>query len=857
MSNDFFKQYNEAFAASKPLFEHKDMTDEEVHTSTQLLFSRLLLLKFLEKLNWFSMNNSSEDYLHSLYRSNSTNQESIYNTTFRPLFFEALSNSRPFESTLYGSGQGLGGGLFKKTLLDERLLDVPDEVLESLIGNDGILSHFEFSVDESMQHSEGTVTPEMLGTLFEELVTGRHEQGAYYTPAYVVSYMSKEAIKRYLSENGIALSEELILTIDASSPYSGDPEPIVELLKNVKTIDPACGSGAYLVGFVNELMRIYRTLIPNAEPEEIFAFKKHCVSKCVFGVDLEEYAVQIAQLRVWLSLISEAVNPMPLPHIDLNIVVGDSISGPNPGKHYLWPADQENALRIGELRQQCMFLWGFEESNIRKEMYDLQSELEKKISSQSPGSSIKYEIQFAEVFAGENGGFDIVLANPPYVRQEHIDEDIKKWIKKQEIYGSVITGKSDLYAYFFARTKYLLKRGGVSCFICSNTWMDVEFGFLLQKEFLDNYHDIHIIDSRVERQFATAEINTVISFMTKGSVEDETVRFTMLEGPFIDSISAEVEPINWPPSEHSNSSQTVSLRTEQLIPKQTLHQRGTPRHDYEGSKWSLILNAPALYHILLEQQRDSFVSIQDLCSKTQRNNMRVLPKQFVQIDEPAGNEENRVAFLHSYKDTSSIVIDLSKQKSLQHDHIQTALSHENFVVPNIISNRFYGKRIYFIHGKEYFVNDSFFVGTINQNIDHNKAILSLNSTLSLMFAELRGRKGQGGGVLSFYGPEFREHLIIKPELLTALTDTHYNDLTSREMNDVFVECGFDEALATLDAEDEAYRSIRSQTPNPLADRKALDDIVFDVLELSQEQRNEVYWTLCESVLNRHKKSKSV
>ena len=486
MSNDFFKQYNEAFAASKPLFEHKDMTDEEVHTSTQLLFSRLLLLKFLEKLNWFSMNNSSEDYLHSLYRSNSTNQESIYNTTFRPLFFEALSNSRPFESTLYGSGLGLGGGLFKKTLLDERLLDVPDEVLESLIGDDGILSHFEFSVDESMQHSEGTVTPEMLGTLFEELVTGRHEQGAYYTPAYVVSYMSKEAIKRYLSENGIALSEELILTIDASSPYSGDPEPIVELLKNVKTIDPACGSGAYLVGFVNELMRIYRTLIPNAEPEEIFAFKKHCVSKCVFGVDLEEYAVQIAQLRVWLSLISEAVNPMPLPHIDLNIVVGDSISGPNPGKHYLWPADQENALRIGELRQQCMFLWGFEESNIRKEMYDLQSELEKKISSQSPGSSIKYEIQFAEVFAGENGGFDIVLANPPYVRQEHIDEDIKKWIKKQEIYGSVITGKSDLYAYFFARTKYLLKRGGVSCFICSNTWMDVEFGFLLQKELHKN-----------------------------------------------------------------------------------------------------------------------------------------------------------------------------------------------------------------------------------------------------------------------------------------------------------------------------------------------------------------------------------
>jgi hypothetical protein len=857
MSVEFFKQYKEAFDASKLLLEHQDLSDEELHISSQLLFSRLLLLKFLETLNWFSISGISEQYLQRLVAQNGIGKESVYNSRLRPLFFEALSNSSPFESTIYGKGQGLGGGLFKKTPLDERLIDIPDKLLESVVGVDGILSRFEFSVDESVQHSEDTVTPEMLGTLFEELVTGRHEQGAYYTPAYVVSYMSKESIKRYLSGNGIEISDELSRTIDHSEPYSGNGQQILELLQNVKIIDPACGSGAYLVGFINQLMQIFRALFPDASEAEIFESKKHFVSKCIFGVDLEEYAVQIAQLRMWLSLISEAVDPMPLPHIDLNIVVGDSISGPNPGKHYLWPADKESALKIGELRQQCMFLWGFEESNIRKEMSVLQTELEKKISSKSPGGAIKYEIQFAEVFAEENGGFDIVLANPPYVRQESIPEVVKKWIKKQEIYGSVITGKSDLYAYFFARTKYLLKQGGVSCFICSNTWMDVEFGFLLQNEFLVNYHDIHIIDTRIERQFATAEINTVISFMTRGHVVDEAVRFTMLEGPFEQSIEAEVETKVWPPLEQYNSQPDMALRTEQEIPKSTLTLRGTPKQDYVGSKWSLILNAPALYHNLVENHHDKFVSIQDMCSKTQRNNMEVLHSETTKIEEPAGEHENRVSFLHSFKDTSSIVINLSNQKSLQHAHIQTALAHENFVLPNIISNRFFGKRIYFIHGQDYFVNDSFFVGTINQNIDHKKAILSLNSTLSLMFAELRGRKGQGGGVLSFYGPEFRGHNIIKPELLTSLTEAHYSDLTSRDMNDVFVECGFDEALATLDAEDEAYRSIRSQTPNPLSDRKALDDIVFDVLELSQEQRNEVYWTLCESVLNRHKKSKSV
>jgi len=857
MSVEFFKQYKEAFDASKLLLEHQDLSDEELHISTQLLFSRLLLLKFLETLDWFSISGTSEQYLQRLVAQNGIGEESVYNSRLRPLFFEALSNSSPFESTIYGKGQGLGGGLFKKTPLDERLIDIPDELLESVVGVDGILSRFEFSVDESVQHSVDTVTPEMLGTLFEELVTGRHEQGAYYTPSYVVSYMSKESIKRYLSGNGIEISDELSRTIDHSEPYSGNGQLILELLQNVKIIDPACGSGAYLVGFINQLMQIFRALFPDASEAEIFEFKKHCVSKCIFGVDLEQHAVQIAQLRMWLSLISQAVDPMPLPHIDLNIVIGDSISGPNPGKHHLWPADKESALKIGELRQQCMFMWGYEESKIRKEMGVLQTELEKKISSKSPGGAIKYEIQFAEVFAGENGGFDIVLANPPYVRQENIPEPVKKWIKKQEIYGSVITGKSDLYAYFFARTKYLLKQGGVSCFICSNTWMDVEFGFLLQKEFLENYHDIHIIDTRIERQFATAEINTVISFMSKGRIEDESVRFTMLESTFQDSIDAQVDAQSWPPSEDYEAEENTSLRTVQEIPKSVLRLRGTPKQAYQGSKWSLILNAPPLYHMLIEQQKNSFISIQEICIPTQRNNMEVLPSEYTRLEEAAGEHSDRVPFLHSFKDTSSIVISLSKQNSVQHSKIKTALAHAKFISPNLISNRFFGKRIYFIHGQDYFVNDSFFIGRFIQNIDHHKAILSLNSTLSLMFAELRGRKGQGGGVLSFYGPEFRGHHIVKPELLTALTEAHYNDLTSREMDDVFVECGFDEALATLDAGDEAYRSIRSQTPNPLADRKALDDVVFDVLGLSLEQRNEVYWTLCESVLNRHKKSKSV
>ena len=81
MSNEFFKQYHEAFAASKPLFEHKNMNEEEVHTSTQMLFSRLLLLKFLEKLEWYSVEGSAENYLQSLINLNPT-QDSLYHLLF-------------------------------------------------------------------------------------------------------------------------------------------------------------------------------------------------------------------------------------------------------------------------------------------------------------------------------------------------------------------------------------------------------------------------------------------------------------------------------------------------------------------------------------------------------------------------------------------------------------------------------------------------------------------------------------------------------------------------------------------------------------------------------------------------------
>ena len=90
------------------------------------------------------------------------------------------------------------------------------------------------------------------------------------------------------------------------------------------------------------------------------------------------------------------------------------------------------------------------------------------------------------------------------------------------------------------------------------------------------------------------------------------------------------------------------------------------------------------------------------------------------------------------------------------------------------------------------------------------------------------------------------HQIIDPTLLDGIDDAVYDSLVNREIGEVFEECGFDPEMP-----------IREQEPSPLPDRKAVDDLIFDILGLSQEERNEVYWYLCESVQNREERSKSV
>jgi hypothetical protein len=231
----------------------------------------------------------------------------------------------------------LNGGLFEQSQSDRRITDLPDDVFPGIIGSNGLFYRYNFTVEESTSLDiEVAVDPEMLGKVFEELVTGRHESGSYYTPRSVVSFMCREGLKGHLADfTGISERSIARLVDDhfVERLTEGEAQQIIGALDNLKALDPACGSGAYLLGLLQELIAIRRALQSEkliADPQFLFKLKLHIISNNLYGVDIDPFATEIAKLRLWLSLSVESDRPVPLPNLDFKIETGDSLLGPNP-----------------------------------------------------------------------------------------------------------------------------------------------------------------------------------------------------------------------------------------------------------------------------------------------------------------------------------------------------------------------------------------------------------------------------------------------------------------------------------------------------------------------------------------------
>ena len=729
MNADFCKAYIALFRRWKNRLRYENLNDEEFHVSLKKLFLRCLTLQFCLEKKWATCDISPSN-------------TSLYSSIILPLFSsEKVAQSRLFH------------------MQSPEIEEVPDQLLLDIFGPKGLFQVFSFSPNEYVLQ-KNLVTPVVIANLFEKLVKDRQNQGTFYTSSDVVNFMAQKSLeKRFTSA------------------------PTQQQMQEMTLIDPACGSGALLLGVAQQSFQMYKRLYPSSTLD----FKFHLASNCLYGIDLDQAALDVTQTRLWFWINEGYSEPRTLDWSHL--VRGNSVTGSNP---------QTVTAEIG----------------------------------------FEFRNQFSNIFSSQNPGFDIVIANPPYVRQESIDKAVKEHVRIHKIFQGVISGMSDLYAYFYARTTQLLKTGGVSGFICSNTWMDVRYGRLLQQEFLTKYSDIEIIGSKLLRQFDTAEINTVMTFMTKRNSLESSVQFTLLKTDFHSSI-------------HSKIHQTI-----RRISQSQLLELGMHEQEYVGSKWSLYLHAPPLFHELMSENKDRFISIKELCQRTLRNNLRVLPKGY-SITSKRSKKTPFMPYVQSFKDIESVRVFTEQQHAVTHPDLLSSLLSPTYCRPDLVANRFYNARMFFIEGGDYFVSDSFFLGKLKEEYLAQEVMLSLNSTLSLWFVELFGRKGLGGGLLSFYGPEFNAHKTLKPSVFSNVSDAIYQQFVEREILDVFEECGFDKQRASLLPDHDDYLSLRAQQPKPLSDRKVIDDVAFDALNLSLEQRKEVYWSLCESVLSRLQKASSV
>ena len=466
--------------------------------------------------------------------------------------------------------------------------DIPNEVFSNAVDKgreaDGILDifdryNFTMSEDEPMER-EVAIDPEMLGKVFENLleVNDRKSKGAFYTPREIVHYMCQESLINYLT-NTLQIEEEAIrefilygdfmcerdtektirvkdkngkihmefdfgrdLLISSSilsfKENTNRLKELDEALKNVRVADPAVGSGAFPLGMLNEIVRArqnisaYMAINMNTYNARMMYqldrsphnLKRETIKNCIFAADIEPSAVDIAQLRLWLSLVIDDEinpkaqspleghkNPLPLPNLECNILCGNSLIDEFEGTRLIKESDifgdstyqlDMNHSRfesiVRTLIEKQNELFRCDNTEKKKQLKDeIESLRDMVILSQLEGCGsekiqryheskqmaskpyVLWQLDFARVFR-EKGGFDIVIGNPPYIGEEG-NKEIFQEVANTEFGKKYYIGKMDFWYFFTSKGLLLLAPNGLLSFIAPNNWMTTAGGKNMRK----------------------------------------------------------------------------------------------------------------------------------------------------------------------------------------------------------------------------------------------------------------------------------------------------------------------------------------------------------------------------------------
>ena len=520
----------------------------------------------------------SKTFMRTLFEFSQRREANFFDDFLEPLFYDALNVNRGeqgYDPALHCRIPFLSGGLFEPIDgYDWKHNDfaIPNEVFSNKAQKgerdaDGILDifdryNFTMSEDEPLER-EVAIDPEMLGKVFENLleVKDRKSKGAFYTPREIVHYMCRETLISYLiketglkerdirdfiilgdflkdedtaknrrqGEHDMLISEE-IFKIDRSGKVVVDRlRDIDKALANIRIADPAVGSGAFPLGMLNEIVRArqnisaymaitmdaYHTRMMYNNERSPYSLKLQTIKNCIFAADIEPSAVDIAQLRLWLSLVIDDEinpdanspldghkNPTPLPNLECNIVCGNSLRDEFEGIQLINFNDSIGTTKSNQ--QQNLFQNAFDavlpslldaqdalfrcdntvkKQELKEKIEALKDEIIKSQMQMAPPEAMEryqvakkeaskpfvlWQIDFARVFR-EKGGFDVVIGNPPYIQLQSNKGAVGEMYKNCGYKSFFKMG--DIYCLFMEQGYNLLANNGLLSFINPNTWL--------------------------------------------------------------------------------------------------------------------------------------------------------------------------------------------------------------------------------------------------------------------------------------------------------------------------------------------------------------------------------------------------
>jgi Alw26I/Eco31I/Esp3I family type II restriction m6 adenine DNA methyltransferase len=357
VTKSFFEKFQEQHTTFLSLIKGIDnQADKRLYTS--VLLNRLMFVYFLQKkgfIKGFTSDDNTFYLQNQLEKSKARGENLFYQEFLTTLFFEGFAKPEqqrsPHTQALIGNVKYLNGGLFLKHQIEQEYQNIliPDAAFVSVFN---LFAKFSWNLDDTPGGSDNEINPYVLGYIFEKYINQK-AFGAYYTRPEITGYLCDRTINKLILHQVNQLKpsrkfdniNDLITKLDADLCQS----LLDDILPHISLLDPACGSGAFLIAAMQTLIYIYShvmatidmritnpTLKERVHQERSahnslqYYIKKQIITNNLYGVDIMPEAVEIAKLRLFLELVASAhtVDDLePLPNIDFNIMAGNSLIG--------------------------------------------------------------------------------------------------------------------------------------------------------------------------------------------------------------------------------------------------------------------------------------------------------------------------------------------------------------------------------------------------------------------------------------------------------------------------------------------------------------------------------------------------